>query len=227
MALQSTRQFHASKVSHANSSTGQGTDDAVHQCTESQMSSDTCPSTGQLCVGIPSHAELQRQCVSNDNSGGRLARNTVGSCSSNRSRRNRLGRSVHQHIHARSDVQVAELQRTSQSDHHGRVDLAQAALAIGVFRCSLLKLFFAGAGRERLRWDAAGQWRIIVDVEFQQMEERVVDKVNRAVDILFYAKEELERAAGFIAGRERDIGQLASSVGNVFAGVASTMSISL
>jgi hypothetical protein len=45
-----------------------------------------------------------------------------------------------------------------------------------------------------------------VDVEFQQVEERVVDEVDRAVDVLFYAEEELKGAAGFIASRERDIG---------------------
>lgn len=66
-----------------------------------------------------------------------------------------------------------------------------------------------------------------MDVELQQMEKGVVDKVDCAVDILFYTEEELKRAAGFIAGGERDVGQLACSVGNVFASVAGTMSISL
>jgi hypothetical protein len=51
------------------------------------------------------------------------------------------------------------------------------------------------------------------------VEERVVDEVDCAVDVLFYAEEELERAAGFVAGREWNVGELACSVGDVLAGV--------
>jgi hypothetical protein len=112
---------------------------------------------------------------------------------------------VHEHVHARGDVQVAELQCAGQRDDHRCVDVAQAALAICVLRCTLLELIFQRAGREGLGRYAAGQRRIIVDVELQQVEERVVDKVDRAVDVLFHAEEELERAAGFIASREWDV----------------------
>ena len=63
-----------------------------------------------------------------------------------------------------------------------------------------------------------------MDVELQQVEERVIDKVDRAIDVLFYAKEELERTAGFIAGREWNVGKLACSVGDVFASVTNALS---
>lgn len=131
---------------------------------------------------------------------------------------------MHQHIHARGNVQVAELQRASQRDYHRRVDVTQTALTIGLLRCSLLEFIFQYAGRERLRGYAAGQGSVVVDVELQQVEERVIDKVDRAIDVLFYAKEELERTASFVAGRERNVGKLACSVGNVFASVTNALS---
>jgi hypothetical protein len=45
-----------------------------------------------------------------------------------------------------------------------------------------------------------------VDVELEEVEERVVYEVDGAVDVLFYPEEEFERAAGLIAGRERRVG---------------------
>ena len=110
-----------------------------------------------------------------------------------------------EHIHARGNVQVAELKRARQRDDHGRVDIAQTALSICFFRGALLELLFQSAGRERLGRYAAGQRSIVVDIEFQQVEERVVDEVDRAVDLLLYAEEQLQRAAGFIASREWDV----------------------
>jgi hypothetical protein len=221
MTLQPARQLHTSEVCDTDSGTRQCADHAVNQRTESQMSSNTSPATRQLSGRIPSHAKLQRQRIANNDPGRRLARNAVRSRSRNRSRRNRLGRRVNQHIHARSNVQVAKLQRARQRNDHRCVDIAQAALSICFFRGTLLELIFQCARRERLCGYAAGQGRVVVDVEFQQVEERVVDEVDRAVDVFLYAKEEFQRAAGFIAGREWDIRQLACSVGNMFAGVAS------
>lgn len=126
---------------------------------------------------------------------------------------------MNEYIHACSNVQVAELKRARERDDHRRVDIAQAALSVCFFRGALLELIFQSAGRERLGRYAAGQRRVVVDVEFQQVEERVVDEVDRAVDLLLYAEEELQRAAGFIASREWDVRQLACSVGDMFAGV--------
>lgn len=205
MALEPTRQFHASEVSHADGSTSQGADHAVYQSAESQMSSDSSPATRKLGVGIPSHTELQRQGVANNDPGRRFARDAVRSRSRNRSWRNGLGCSVYQYIHARSNVQVTELECAGQRNDHGCVDVAQASLAICIFCSSFLELFLQCARRERLGGYAAGQGCVIVDVELKEVEEWVVDKVNCAVDVLLYAEEELERATGFIASRERDV----------------------
>lgn len=203
--LQPARQLHTSEVSHTNSRTRQRADHAVHQGTESQMPSNTSPSTRQLSGRVPPHTELQWQRITNDNPGRRFARNAVRGRSRNCSRRNRLGRRVNQHIHARGNVQVAELQCARKRDDHRRVDIAQAALSVCFFCGALLELIFQCAGRERLGRYAASQGRVVVDVEFQQVEKRVVDEVDRAVNLLLYSEEELQRAAGFIASRERDV----------------------
>jgi hypothetical protein len=170
------------------------------------MSTNTRPSTRQLSSRIPPHTELQRQRIADNDPRRRLARNAIRSRRSNRSSRDRFRRRVDQHVHARGHVQVAELQRAGQRDDHGCIDIAQAALAICVFRSAFFELLFQRAGRERLCRYAAGQRRVVVNVEFQQVEERVVDEVDRAVDVLLYAKEELEGAAGLIASREWNIG---------------------
>lgn len=112
---------------------------------------------------------------------------------------------MNQHIHTRSNVQVAELECARQRDDHRRVDIAQTALSVCFLCSTLLELIFQSAGRERLGRYAAGQGRVVVDVEFQQVEERIVDEVDRAVNLLFYAEEELQRAAGFVASREWDV----------------------
>jgi len=219
VALQPARQLHTPEVCHTDSSTRQSTDHAVHQSTESQVSSNTRPTAWELGGGIPPHAELQRQRITNNDPCRRLARNAVRSCGCDGSRRDRLRRRVHQHVHARSNVQVTELQRTSQRNDHWRVNVTQTALAIGILRCSLLEFIFQCAGWEGLRGYAAGQRSVVVDVELQQVEEWVVDKVDCAVDVLLYAEEKLEWSAGFIASREWNVGKLACSVGDVLAGV--------
>ena len=131
---------------------------------------------------------------------------------------------MNEHVHARSNVQVAELERACQSNDHRRVDIAQTALSVCFFRGALLELIFQCTRRERLGRYAAGQGCVVVDVEFQQVEERVVDEVDCAVDVLLYAEEKLERSACFVAGREWNVGKLACSVGNMFAGVTDGLS---
>jgi hypothetical protein len=45
-----------------------------------------------------------------------------------------------------------------------------------------------------------------VDVELEEVEEGIVDEVDRAVDVLFYAEDELEWSAGFVASECGDVG---------------------
>lgn len=227
MTLQSTRQFHTPEVCNADGSTRQSADHAVHQSTECQMSTNACPTTGQLSVRVPPYTELQRKRVANDDSRRWLARNTVRSRGRDGSRRNRLRRRVHQDVHARSNMQVAQLQCAGQRDHHRRVDLAQTTLAVRVVLRSLLKLIFQCARRKRLGRYAAGQWGIVVDIELEQVKERVVDEVNRAVDVLLDTKYELKGAAGFVASRKGNIRELAGGIRYMLAGITEMLSVRL
>lgn len=78
-------------------------------------------------------------------------------------------------------------------------------------------LLFEYAGREGFGRDATCERRVVVDVEFEEVEEFVCDKVNRTIDFLLDAEEEFEGAVGFVAGWEGDVLQLAAGVGYVFA----------
>ena len=73
------------------------------------------------------------------------------------------------------------------------------------------------AGRKRLRRDAASERGIVVNIEFEKMEEFVRDKVNGAVYFALNAEEKLERPACFVAGWEGDVLELTAGVGYVFA----------
>ena len=42
-----------------------------------------------------------------------------------------------------------------------------------------------------------------MDVEFEEVEEGVVDEVDGAVDVFFYAEDKLQWPACFVASRER------------------------
>lgn len=81
-------------------------------------------------------------------------------------------------------------------------------------------LLLEHAGGQRFGGDAAGKRCVVVDVEFQQVEELVRDEVYRAVDFALYAEEELERPSGFVARGEGYVLELAAGVGYVFARLA-------
>lgn len=220
MALQPPRQLHTSEVRHADRRARKRRNQTVHQRTERQMPSHTRPTRRKLRIRIPPHTELQRQRITNHNPRRRIPRNRIGRRSRNSPRRHTLRRSMHQHIQTTTHMQMAQLQRPRQRNNHWRINLTQTALSIRHIRRPLLKLFLQRARRQGFGRDAAGKGSIVVDVEFEQVEERVVDEVEGAVDFLFDAEEEFERAAGFVAGEEGDVGELTLGVGYVFACVA-------
>lgn len=51
-----------------------------------------------------------------------------------------------------------------------------------------------------------------MDVEFEEVEEGVGDEVDGAVEVAFDAEGEFKWAAGFVAGWERDVLELAGCV---------------
>jgi hypothetical protein len=63
-------------------------------------------------------------------------------------------------------------------------------------------LLLEDAGWERFRGDAACEGCVVVDVEFEEVEELVRDKVNCAVYFALDAEEEFEGAPGFVAHGE-------------------------
>lgn len=127
---------------------------------------------------------------------------------------------MQQHVHTRADVQVTELQCPRQGNDQRRIYLAQAALSICLILCPLFKLVFQYRRWERCRGYSACQWRIVVDVELEEMEERIVDEIDGAIDVLFYSKYQLEGSSSFITREGGNVGELAGClVGDVFASV--------
>lgn len=86
---------------------------------------------------------------------------------------------------------MRELKRTRQSDDERYVLAAQTALSF------YFEVFLSRAGvarfKRRSRWewslrDSTREWRVVVYVILEQVEEAVVDKVDCAVYVLFNAE---------------------------------------
>lgn len=103
-----------------------------------------------------------------------------------------LGRRVQQDVHVRADVQVAVLQRAGEREHERDV--------LGRGR-GLAHRLDVGRGP---RGQAAGERRVGVDVELEQVEEGVIDHGDGAVLLLLDAVVELEGLVGLLAGGEGD-----------------------
>lgn len=56
-------------------------------------------------------------------------------------------------------------------------------------------------------------------VELEEVEEGIVDEVDRAVDVFLGAEDELERSTRFVACWKWDVGELARGVGDVLTSV--------
>lgn len=118
-----------------------------------------------------------------------------------------LRHAVQQHVHVRADVQVAELQGARQREDQGDV------LLLGQLLANDLDVGGRTGGQ------AARQRRIVVDVELEQVEEGIRDQRDGAVELALDAVLELQRLAGFVAGREGDPLQLVVGQFDVLAGV--------
>ena len=76
---------------------------------------------------------------------------------------------MQQHVEPRRDVEVRALQRAGQREDERDVVVLRAG--------------GAGYGGQRVRRDAAGERGVVVDVEFEEVEERVGDGGDGAVDV--------------------------------------------
>lgn len=199
MVSESPRQFNTSEPSDGNGSSSTGTQGAINKGAEIDVSTHTGPAAWKQRIRVPAHGELERQRVSNDNPRGRLRGRRDGVCGScgNDTRVSRLGRGMQEHVEMGTNVQMAELQCSRQSNDQGYVVVAQTALSFDRI-CRALRWW-----RVRGHWargDATGQGSVVVHVKLEKMEELVRDEVERAVHVLFHAKVELERSASLIAG---------------------------
>ena len=99
---------------------------------------------------------------------------------------------MHEQIQIIAHMQMAQLQRPRQRNNKRRVHgtlRAQRALLATLIRHPVF--VFEHAGWQGFRGDAARERRVVVDVEFEQVEEFVRYEVDGAVDVFFYAEEEL------------------------------------
>ena len=101
-----------------------------------------------------------------------------------------LRRAVQQNVQVGRDVQMAKLQRAGQREHQRYVFHFIGHLADGLD---------SGSGA---RGQAAGQRRVGVDVELEEVEEGVADLGDGAILLAFDAVVELEGPAGLFAGGE-------------------------
>lgn len=121
---------------------------------------------------------------------------------------------------------MAELQRACECDDERVVQCglrAERAFLGGFVRDAVL--LFEHAGGQGFGRDAAAEGRVVVDVEFEEVEEFVGYEVDGAVDFALDAEEELEGAAGFIAYGEGDVLELARGIGDVLACLAGIVSV--
>ncbi len=116
-----------------------------------------------------------------------------------------LGSAVEQHIHVRADVHVAQLEGAGESEDKRDVFL------LGLLLADHLDV------RGRARRQAAGQGRVAVDVEFEEVEERIADHGDGAVLLAFDAVVKFERVFRLVADREGDPLDLVRRVLDVFA----------
>ena len=77
-----------------------------------------------------------------------------------------------------------------------------------------------GGGSDGAGGDAAGEGRVVVDVELEQVEELVGDEGDGAVGLFLDPEVEFERPVRLVAGREGDILELAFFVGDMLSGVS-------
>lgn len=170
---------------------------------------------GQRRGREPAHAEAQRQRVADDEAprvaAGHVAQRAraVGGAAVEHAAVVGvdvvLGGAVQQHVHVRADVHVAALQRAGEREHERHELLRRRRLADDL------------DVRRRARGQAAGEGRVAVDVELEQVEEGVVDDGDGAVQLRLDAVVELEGLARLVAAREGDPLDLVFGVLDVLA----------
>lgn len=174
---------------------------------------------GQQRRGEPPNAETQRQRVTNDQPLGLAPVHMAERTGAVRDARVQytavvrvdmvLGGAVQEHVEVRANVHVARLQGARECEHKRNV-----LLLLGLLADVLEVRRWAG-------WQAAGERGVGVDVELEEVEERVGHHGNRAVHLSLDAVVELEGFFCLVALGEGDpLDLVAFGVLDVFARLA-------
>lgn len=206
-ALDSSGQHDAEEIHPHHTGASEERDQAVEHRARVYMTSHASPlhlalGPGQRRRGEPPDAEAQRQRVADDQPLGlaplHMAERTgaVGDARVQHATVVRvdvvLGGAVQQHVEMGADVHVARLQGAREREHEGDVLLLLGVLA------DVLDV------RRRAGGQAAGERGVGVDVELEEVEERVRHHADRAVHLGLDAVVELERFFGLVALGEGD-----------------------
>lgn len=204
-SLEPPGQNYAHRVHASNQETGNERDQTVKDGACIDVSAQTLPLDPPLRLGQhrrrePSHGEAKRQRISNHELLGKGPSHVAQRTGAIRNGRVEdaavvvmrvvFGHAVQQHVHVRADVHVTELQRAGQGEDERDV------LLLGQLLANDLDVGGRTGGQ------AARERRVVVDVELEQVEEGVGDEGDGAVELALDAVLELQRLAGFIAGRE-------------------------
>lgn len=185
--LQPPRQLHAPKPRKAHRRCGARAQHAIHHRAHIHVATHARPLARQYGVRVPADAQPQRQAIPNNDLGvaGRV-RDAVRGGGVDGAGCDGAGRGVDEHVEVVRDVQVAELEGAGQGDDERGEAAALGAHGAALLRDSVDAVFAAvaiGGLRERVRGDAACQGRVVVDVEFEQVEQGVRDEVDGAVHV--------------------------------------------
>lgn len=112
---------------------------------------------------------------------------------------------VEEHVHVGANVHVARLEGAGEGEDERDVLLLGQLLADDFDM------------RRRASREATAQRCVAVDIEFEEVEEGIVDKRDGAVDLALDAVAELERPVGFVADGEGNPVDLVLGVFEVFA----------
>ena len=181
MASQSSWQFEAPEVRNADCGTGASAQQTIQHRPMRDMTSKPLPTRRQIRRGIPAYRKSKLQRIAN-NDFAILRRGTdaIRRCRVDNARRQALRCGVDQHIEIVCDVDVGLLKDAGQRDDEGGE--VGGVGAHGADLVGFLRVDVFGCG-EGPGGDAAGHGDVVVDVEFEEVEEGVVDKVDCAVDV--------------------------------------------
>lgn len=186
MRPQPLRKLNPAKIRHRHRERRPRRQQTIEQRTDEQMPTHPPPPRRQRRGRIPAHAEAQRQGVADDDADvAGVVRDGVGGCGIDGAGVGGARRGVQQDVEVVGDVQVRELQGAGDGDDEGDVEVVGGGGGGGDGEAvDGGGGGGGGGGGEGPRGDAAGHGGVVVDVEFEEVEEWVGDEGDGAVYVL-------------------------------------------